>query len=177
MQSRRRPSRTKNWSNRVRVPAAVLRVAWMEFVGRIPWTLFVTLTFDPRRVYPVDRVRAENEALRWCSLIGWAHRRRVAWLIATERGRSGQWHAHVLLTGVASDMSVIAGMWSLRNGHVDVRPITNAPGAVLYSTKDAALSGELLLSDTLHHYRDRMSDRPVAMLYQPSSDESTQRGV
>ena len=58
-------------------------------------------------------------------------------------------------------------MWEQRNGRVDVRPVTHAQGAVLYTTKQAALSGEVVLSDTLRPYRQRLTDRPRVALYSP----------
>ena len=61
-------------------------------------------------------------------------------------------------------------MWELRNGRIDVRPVNNAVGAVLYSTKEAAHDGEILLSDTLSLYRDRLTDEPHISLY-PSVQE------
>ena len=160
----------RNWSNRVRVPGAMLRLAWVDFMGCVPWDLFVTLTFDPKRAFPVGCTRAEKEALKWCGLIGWTLRCPVAWLIAPERGGSGQWHAHVLLAGVTGDTSALATIWELRNGGIKVQPVSNAQGAVLYSTKEAALSGEVMLSDTLSLYRDRLTDKPRVSLY-PSVHE------
>jgi hypothetical protein len=162
--------KTSEWSNRVRVPRAMLRLAWVEFLGLVPWDLFVTLTFDPKRVFPVNCTRAEREAFRWCGSIGYALRRPVGWLIALERGVSGQWHAHVLLVGVPHDISALATMWELRNGLINVQPVNNTIGVVLYSTKQAALSGEVVLSDTLAAYRDRLTDRPRVVLY-PTIDE------
>jgi hypothetical protein len=177
MKTTRWPESTssRNWSNRVRVRGAMLRLAWVEFLGRIPWDLFVTLTFDEKRVFPVGRIRAGREAFRWCGHVGWALRRPVAWLIALERGASGQWHAHVLLVGVPHDISALATMWELRNGRIDVRPVSNAIGVVLYTTKEAALSGELVLSDTLTLYRDRLTERPRVVMH-PLVDEQHSQG-
>lgn len=155
----------RDWSSRVRVRGAMLLMAWVEFLGHIPWTLFVTLTFDPKRGFPVGRQRASREALTWCGHVGWTLRRPVAWLIAPERGASGLWHVHVLLVGVPHDISALAKMWELRNGRIDVRPVTSTAGIVLYSTKQAAHSGEVLLSDTLAEYRNRLSGETRVRLY------------
>ncbi len=87
------------------------------------------------------------------------------WLIALERGASGLWHAHVLLADVRGDISALATIWESRNGQIDVQPVTNGPGAVLYTTKEAALSGEILLSDTLASYGKRFTDQPCVALY------------
>ena len=99
--------RTRDYSSRVRVRGAALLVAWVDFLSCIPWEFFVTLTFDPKRVFPVDCTRAEREAFRWCGQVGYALRRPVGWLIALERHASGQWHAHVLLVGVPPDISAL----------------------------------------------------------------------
>jgi hypothetical protein len=143
----------------------MLRVAWVDFLGRVPWDLFVTLTFDPKRVFPVPCTRAGREAFEWCGMIACALRHPIGWLIALERGFSGQWHAHVLLVGVAADMAAFAELWALRNGHIDVKPVTDGAGIVLYSTKQAALSGEIVLSDTLPLYVNRLPAHERVALY------------
>ena len=101
-------------------------------------------------------------------------RRPVAWLIALERSASGQWHAHVLLVGVPHDIAAVATMWKLRNGLIDVQPVSDANKAVLYTTKQAALSGEVVLSDTLARYREQLTDRPRVVLYPLVEDERSQ---
>ncbi len=139
----------------------MLKLAWVDFLCRIPWDLFVTLTFDPKRVFPVSETRAEKEAVEWCSRLEYALRRPVASVIAVERGRSGQWHGHVLLAGVPSDISPLAEIWELRNGRINVKPVHAVEGIVLYTTKEASLSGNLVLSDAVGRYRDRLTDRSV----------------
>ena len=156
---------TRDWSDRVRVRGALLQAAWVDFLGRLPWELFVTLTFDPSRVYPVGRVRASREAFRWCGHVAWTLRHELAWLIAVERGRSGQWHAHALLAGVEHDISAVAAIWRMRNGQVDVRAVHDTQRIVLYSTKQAALSGEIVLSDSVGLYRDRLGIAPRVLLH------------
>jgi hypothetical protein len=149
-----------NTSGRVRVQGAMLLLAWADFMGTIPWDLLVTLTFDPKRVFPVSSARAEKETLAWCGLVGWTFRRPVAWLIALERHQSGQWHAHVLLAGLPNDIAPLAQLWTLRNGEINVQVVSNSVGAVLYSTKEAALSGAIILSDTVVRYRGQLADTP-----------------
>lgn len=163
--------RRANASGHVRVRGAMLLLGWVEFMGNIPWDLLVTLTFDPKRVFPVSSTRAEKEALTWCGLFGWTFRRPVAWLIALERHQSGQWHAHVLLAGVPNDIALLARLWELRNGRIDVQAVSNAVGAVLYSTKEAALAGEIILSETVGKYRDRVTGRPRVALYRLADAE------
>lgn len=142
----------KDVPSSVRVRDPELRVGWLEFAGEIRWDWFVTLTFDPKRVYPVNRQRAEREALGWCQDVARAYRSRVAWLVATERGHSGQWHAHTLLVGLSLDLSPLAKIWELRNGRVNVQRVRGSLETLLYVTKDAAISGDIVLSDTLTHY-------------------------
>lgn len=153
-------AKSKDWSRKVRVPRAELQLGWVSFLDQVPWVLFVTLTFDPRRVYPVNCFRAGQEAFRWCGVIGWAVRGPVAWLIAPERGVSGQWHAHALLAGVPNDISAQAALWQARNGRIHVRPVDDLSKATLYATKQEAFSGEVILSDTLRLYRDRVGANP-----------------
>lgn len=136
----------------VRVRNPELRVGWIDFVGAIPWEWFVTLTFDPKRVFPVGRERAGREATRWCQSLAWMYRRPVGWLISPERGRSGQWHAHALLIGLPRDISDAAAPWESRNGKINLRRSYRGLGATLYATKETGPSGEVLLSDTLHLY-------------------------
>lgn len=144
---------------------STLELAWGDFLGRIPWELFVTLTFDPKRVFPVREARAEKEMFQWCCQLEFALRRPVASLIAVERGRSGQWHGHVLLAGVPSDISPLPALWELRNGRISVKPVHAIEGIVLYATKEAALSGNLVLSEAVGRYREHLVDHPVVALY------------
>lgn len=158
----------RNWSSRVRVPRAELRLGWVTFLDIVPWDVFVTMTFDPKQVYPVTCDRAGKEAFTWCGIVGWALRRPVAWLIAPERGKSGQWHAHVLLAGVPRDISALAELWQIRNGRIHLRPVDDLSKATLYATKQEASSGEVILSDTLALYRDRRTDVPRVAIYSPT---------
>lgn len=146
-------SREQMFAEFARLRGEHLIAAWAAWLGGLPWEWFVTLTFDPGRRYPVSAQLAGREAVTWCGHVGCALRVPVAWLIALERGRSGQWHAHALIAGTQRDLSSATPLWEARNGGVDVRPVHNAHGVVLYSTKEAALSGELILSDTLWRYR------------------------
>jgi len=143
----------------------LLRAAWVDFLGRVPWEMFVTLTFDPNRVYPVGRIRAGREAFKWCGHVAWTLRQQIVWLIALEQGRSGQWHAHALLADVKHDISALVAVWRMRNGYADLRPVRDTAGVVLYSTKQAAFSGEIVLSDSVASYRDRLVEAPGILLH------------
>jgi hypothetical protein len=157
------------WRRRYRLQRDPVRSAWAEFLGRVPWDLFLTLTFDPGRVYPVDRDRADREAFEWCTQTARIYRKPLGWVYAPERGRSGLWHVHVLIVGgprmagTPSTLPEAAGMWTARNGRLDVRRIHDVPGITLYSTKQAALSGTLVWSDTLGNYRTRLNATVVPL--------------
>src|SRR5207249_9081449 len=63
-------------------------------------------------------------------------------------------------------------MWHQRNGFVKVTPVDDSRGAVLYTTKQAVLSGDIeLSSDTLSRYRDRLTERPRVALYPQDEEE------
>ncbi len=148
-----------DWSTRNQLRVREMREAWGTFLGRVRWRVFVTLTFDPKRAYPVDSVRASKEAFWWCGQTGRVLRRPVGWIYAPERGRCGQWHVHALLVGAdAVELADAAAMWRGRNGGIDWRPVTDCIGATLYTTKVAALTGEIVWSDTLRRYRNDVAD-------------------
>ena len=67
-------------------------------------------------------------------------------------------------------------MWHQRNGFVKVTRVDDSRGIVVYATKQAALSGEVELSDTLSLYRDRLTDRPRVALYPHDDDEHSVGG-
>jgi hypothetical protein len=159
------PQPSTEWRSRNRVPKHALALAWSQFLGRLPWKVMTTLTFDPKRLFPVGENTASRETWRWCGEVGRALRRPIAWLYATERGRNGQWHSHVLLTDVTLDEVVrVAEGWRLRNGHVDVQPIWGQPGAVFYATKDVPYGSEIVFSDTIDRYRNRLVSEVVIRL-------------
>jgi hypothetical protein len=71
---RERHSRlTSTWPDTVAVQArltgARLRDAWGNLLGRFPWQWFVTLTFDPTRVFPVSSAVVEREAIWWGGMV------------------------------------------------------------------------------------------------------------
>ncbi len=154
-----------------RVHSHDLQRAWADFVGRVPWELFVTLSFDPGRVFPVDRQRAEREALRWCQFVACVYRRPVAWLYATERGATGLWHVHVLLAGIGNlRIATAAAVWRTRNGWIHVKPVHGAHRAVLYTTKQACQTGTVVVADTLARYRHQLLAEPAVGLVDETTD-------
>lgn len=143
-----------DWSGCSRARGRELSQAWATWLAYVGWQYFVTLTFDPKLVFPVNGALASQEAFWWCGQVGRLLRRPVGWLYAVESRRGGAHHAHVLIVGVVGELGPApTAMWQQRNGIVDVRRVYDARRAVLYTTKEAALSGEVTFSDTLGLYR------------------------
>jgi len=78
---------------------------------------------------------------------------------------------------IVDDISALAAIWEQRNGRVDVRPVSDANGVVLYSTKQAALAGEIVLSDTLAPYRERLTAKPQVDLYPRDDSDDRQESA
>jgi hypothetical protein len=132
----------------------------------VRWQTFATLTFDPDKVYPVGHMKAEREAFWWCGQTGRLLRRPVGWIYAAERGRCGQWHVHALVIGgLASELKGASMMWEERNGRIDCRDVTDATGVSLYTSKQAALHGNIVLSDTLARYREAVHTSETVRLH------------
>jgi hypothetical protein len=160
-----------------RVSGERLDRAWGEFLGRVPWQLFVTLTFNPRRWPSVDQRLAAKEGIWWCQQAARLVRQPVAWLVATERHRDGRWHVHVLLAGLPDGLGCAPeSMWKQRCGGIDVRAVHAGSGAVVYATKTAAMTGDVELSDTLTRYRSRLDVSLRVALY-PAMRGDTESGV
>ena len=144
-----------DWRCRDRIRVRDLRRGWGLFLGRLPWRAFVTLTFDPAKAFPVGEMKASSEAFWWCGQTGRLLRRPIGWIYATERGRHGQWHAHALFTGLdVGELKAASMMWRERNGAIKCQRVSDVAGVALYTTKDAAMRGEIVWSDTLARYRD-----------------------
>ncbi len=139
--------------------------AWGECLGRIPWQLSATLTFDSKRVFPVSRELASTEAFWWLSLVARLCRRPVGWAYAVERSRNGHYHAHALLAGVGRpNRKTLEGIWHMRNGHAVIKSVVSVPGIALYTTKRAT-DGEVVLSDTvtLTRFKTMASDSGIVV--------------
>jgi len=162
------PRSNDRWEDRTWADPWVLHRAWGEFIGRIPWEWFVTLTFDPKRRFPVSRELASREAFIWCGLVGLAYRRAVTWVYAVERNASGLHHVHVLAAGLPNPRwSVVVEVWRERNGRmVDIREVSyEPPRLALYACKSAASDGEIVLSDTVERYRKELAGEPIVILF------------
>jgi len=152
-----------------------VHTAWATWLGRVPWELFITLTFDPKRVLPVGQDKASREAVRWCNDTSRMYRKTLGWVVAPERRRSRQWHGHALMIGVpmangkVSRLPEAAGTWRARNGHIRVDPVDRVSGVTLYTTKHAAAAGAIVLSDTLCRYRDALAAETLVCL-RPESE-------
>ena len=68
-----------DWSGRSRTRGCELSHAWATWLGCVAWQHFVTLTFDPRKVFPVDATLASKEASWWCGQVGRLLRRPEGW--------------------------------------------------------------------------------------------------
>jgi hypothetical protein len=138
----------------------MLHAAWGQFLGRVPWEKFVTLTFDPSRRHGLGRRLAEAEALRWCTFLGWISRRPVGWMYAAEVGAGGMWHVHGLVVGLPLDCWPVAKtVWEKRNGRADIRSVDSPHVATLYTTKQAAETGTVVFADVLDRYLDGTAGR------------------
>src|SRR5207247_1452567 len=127
--------------------------AWAQFLGRVQWERFASLTFDPKRSFPITRELASRETFMWCNYLAYAFRQPVGWAYVVELGRAGSWHAHALIIGTRRrSWSAPQGTWKLRNGDVDLRRVHDVEGVSLYSSKTAADGGEVVLSDTIGRY-------------------------
>lgn len=138
--------------NRIRSPHATLSAAWTQFLAGVEFDAMASLTFDPKRVFPVSRGRAEHEAVRWCQCVAFHCRRNVGYLVTTERHRSGLWHAHALLAGFGTsraNFDFVETVWRHRNGIALVRTVRDSNAAVGYVTKRAARPGHIVWSDNL----------------------------
>ncbi len=148
-----------------------LHSAWGKVLGRIRWELFVTLTFDPKRVFPLNSERAMREARKWCDHASWMYRRPLGWACAPERGKSGHWHAHVLLIGVPavngtpSLLQEAQSVWRVRNGFIAVERVTGVSGIAMYTSKEAAVTGEMVVSDNIGEYRSALADTETVKLH------------
>ena len=136
-----------------RLRGAMVQPAWGQFLGRVPWEQFETLTFDPARRHGLGRRLAAAEALRWCAFLAWISRRPVGWMHAAEVGAGGMWHVHVPVVGLPRDCWPVAKtVWEKRNGRADVRSVDSPHVATLYTTKQAAETGTVVFADVLDRY-------------------------
>ena len=92
----------------------------------------------------------------------------VGWVCAPERGHGGQWHGHVVMLANSETWSPKAALqvWKTRYGRIDLRPVHDLRGLGLYLTKEAAVAGTIVLSDTLVKYKPAVTttDPPVVPL-------------
>jgi hypothetical protein len=149
----------------VRVRNPLLQLGWMEFVSAIPWEWFVTLTFDPKKVWSVSRDTAARETIRWFGDVERYFRRHIGWLAALEQHKSGRWHSHGLLAGVPARLDPLVAIWEGRNGRAEVQPAGNSARRCLYVSKEAAENGEILLGDGLRRFSGNLNAAPPFEIY------------
>jgi hypothetical protein len=138
-----------DWRRRRGLNGKGLVEAWGGYLGRLPWQFSGTLTFDPKRVFPVSRDLASKEAFWWVGLVAHLCRRPVISAYATERGNSGLWHVHVLLGNAGRpNRRTLEGVWRMRHGHAAIKRVHDVAGIALYTTKRAT-DGEVVISDTV----------------------------
>jgi len=171
---------TSTWpftvAEQARLTGTRLRDAWASLLGRFPWQWFVTLTFEPSRIFPVRRRQVEREGTWLGQLVAKVCRTPVGWVCAPERGRGGLWHGHMLMLGASETWSpdAVLPAWQARNGRIDLQRVTDQAGIALYITKDAAEAGTIVLSDTLARYRQHVGTRVVVPLW-PARSEGRSR--
>lgn len=160
------PSFSDRWESRSHAGGSDLSRVWADYLGRLRWEWFVSLTFDPKRVFPVSRELGSREAFWWCGTLGHIYRRPAAWVYVVERSPSGAWHAHALIIGIGAPRWLAAAeAWRTRNGMIDIQPVADIGRVTLYSTKTLADGGEIVLSDTLVRYKRRIAEASTADLY------------
>ena len=153
------------WTSKpVRVRAEIVE-CWVELLSPVAFQHAVTLTFDPKRVFPVGRSRAEDEVQKLMCPIEWMSRGRVEWILAVEAHRSGLHHAHLAVARLKdADLETLERLWNRRNGNSKVRPIDNVSGWISYLAKEAASQGDLILSDSVF---SRLTCRPTTRQLAP----------
>jgi hypothetical protein len=54
-------------------------------------------------------------------------------------------------------------IWTDRSGRSDVRPVYDAQGVTLYTTKEDADQGRVIFSDTVEHWRRRLRSEGASL--------------
>jgi hypothetical protein len=156
-----------DWRERHRLGGDALRRAWGLGLGRIPWEVFVTLTFNPRLVRDVTRELASREAFWWLCHVARLRRRPVVWACAVERHKIEGWHAHAVLENLGRPgWDNLLGPWRERNGNAHVEPVYGSSGIAMYTTKQAAYS-EVMLSDTITRWKAKSLASPIVVRLEP----------
>ena len=160
------PQPAATWEERLHAQLDKLWEAWADFLGRLPWRHMVTLTFDPKRVFPVGQERASKEAWMWFDRLSWiARRQKSTWVYCTDRGRSGLWHIHGLVLGrTEEDLELAIQIWWSRNGSATFSSVTGPRSASLYVTKDTSSYAEVVLAPNLLDFKDQLRGHDVVEL-------------
>jgi hypothetical protein len=149
------PIHGERWRDRTRINANRVRAGWAGFLAGFDWQVAATLTFDPKRAPHHSEANVSREVYSWCGqVVGRLNRRPVGWAYAVEGGGGGWLHAHALLIGCYdSTWDAAVAMWEVRCGRALLKRVYDPVGAAAYLTKSIGSNGEIVLSDTLQHYR------------------------
>ncbi len=140
------------------------RLALAEWIGRFPWTHFVTLTWDPsRQRHPSTLLRRMPRATHvgMCVLAKKCAGRDwwkctppvIQYFGVVEKNRAGEPHFHlaVILRAPLADANnrAFQAWWRRRHGLCHVRPVPDIPHLASYLAKAAGPTEEFLISQDL----------------------------
>jgi hypothetical protein len=161
------PRAGATWEERLQAPLDHdMAAAWAKWLGGLPWTLMVTLTFDPKRGrFPVPRETASREAWEWLDrMVSWACRGVPTWLYSAERGRSGLWHVHALVTDLdpldedaLQTVSASRQLWEKRNGGTELSYVSGTQFATFYVTKGTPYWSEVVLAPNIDKFKSLLA--------------------
>jgi hypothetical protein len=148
------------WEDRVKLPLDDIPAAWADWVGCVPWRVMLTLTFDAKKRFRACREMASREAWDWLdNILSWTYRKQApTWLYSVERGRSGSWHVHVLVTDIsalddAEVLSAVLTLWENRNGLTHLTRVSGTQSATLYVTKGTPYWSEVVPAPNIDKFR------------------------
>lgn len=85
-----------------------LKTAWVDFIKRYNWSLFVTLTFK----YPVKTIYGAQSKIRaWLNQVTYAELRSVSYIFFLEQFHSGYWHCHGLIRNEFEEYDSALKIW------------------------------------------------------------------
>jgi hypothetical protein len=126
------------------------RDAWVRLLQNAEFTAFATLTFDPKRVFPVSRQRAESEFRKFMASYCHLNRLNPDWLAVVERHQSGIHHLHVGLVGLSlPQVDLLLDSWRNRNGLTRGDEVYNQSGMLRYLLKGTGSRAHAFWSDGL----------------------------
>lgn len=167
----------KRWQADYPAPALSSELArsWAELLSRWPWDWFCTLTFRPRGelrslargIHP----EAAGKAFRyWVSMVNrhlyGSRRKRLHWVVAQERHRSGAIHLHALVGGPGLEhvrRLDWLDKWVELEGWARIEKPDLEHAVAVYCAKYTAKGGELTLGGVLDEtWKSRVGSAPAA---------------